>query len=88
MSATIQSKHNLGSEPVGNVIVTYADGTTDLWTLKGNCKLPKVSPQGEIARAAHGAAIIELFSVQHSSAEASVEAFREDLPGWAQPFHD
>jgi len=33
---------------VGNVVVTYADGTIDLWTLKGNCKLPKVSSEGAV----------------------------------------
>jgi len=33
---------------VGNVMVTYADGTIDFWTLKGNCKLPNVSSQGAV----------------------------------------
>jgi hypothetical protein len=33
---------------IGNVAVTYADGTTDTWTLKGNCAEAKVSTQGSV----------------------------------------
>jgi hypothetical protein len=33
---------------IGNVIVTYLDGKTDLWTLKGNCSEPKVSSKGSV----------------------------------------
>jgi hypothetical protein len=47
--ARIEPKHR--SDPnfvVGDVIVTYTDGTTDSWTLKGNCMDPKVSPQGQV----------------------------------------
>ena len=48
VQAAVQPKHHVGSDPVGNVVVTYADGTIDLWTLKGNCKLPKVSSEGAV----------------------------------------
>jgi hypothetical protein len=48
VQATVQPKHNLDSGPVGNVLVTYADGTTDFWTQKGNCELPRVSSQGAV----------------------------------------
>jgi hypothetical protein len=48
VQAAIQPKHHVGSDSVGNVVVTYADGTIDFWTLKGNCKLPKVSSQGAV----------------------------------------
>jgi hypothetical protein len=33
---------------IGNVIVTYSDGTTDIWTLKGNCAEPRVSTKGAV----------------------------------------
>ena len=33
---------------IGNVIVTYSDRTTDIWTLKGNCAAPKVSTKGKV----------------------------------------
>jgi hypothetical protein len=33
---------------IGNVIVTYSDGTTDTWTLRGNCAEPKVSTKGAV----------------------------------------
>jgi hypothetical protein len=33
---------------IGNVVVTYSDGTSDSWTLKGNCAEPKVSTQGVV----------------------------------------
>jgi hypothetical protein len=33
---------------IGNVIVTYSDGTTDSWTVKGNCAAPKVSLKGAV----------------------------------------
>lgn len=35
-------------DEIGNVVVTYSDGTTDTWTLKGNCAEPKVSPRGVV----------------------------------------
>jgi hypothetical protein len=35
-------------EPIGNVRVKYSDGTTDLWTTKGDCSLPRVSPTGMV----------------------------------------
>lgn len=35
-------------EKIGNVIVEYADGTKDAWTLKGNCEDPKVSADGHV----------------------------------------
>jgi hypothetical protein len=33
---------------IGNVLVTYSDGTTDIWTLKGNCAEAKVSTKGSV----------------------------------------
>jgi hypothetical protein len=33
---------------IGNVVVTYSDGTTDAWTLKGNCAEAKVSTKGSV----------------------------------------
>ena len=42
---------NKSSRPeykIGNVRVTYSDGTTDLWTFKGNCAEPKVSTKGSV----------------------------------------
>jgi len=35
-------------DEIGNVIVTYSDGTTDTWTLRGNCAEPKVSARGVV----------------------------------------
>jgi hypothetical protein len=146
VEANIQPKHDLGLDQVGNVVVTYADGTTDLWTLKGNCKLPKISSQGAVgwvicetqpnsnalklydgmaigsrlavnfrgrivanlrsakpfiedwaferdgqhvvvkSRLAHGSAVIERFALRDGPPEAAVEAYRENLPDWAQVF--
>jgi hypothetical protein len=49
VQASIDRNKSLGREyKIGNVIVTYSDGTTDLWTLKGNCAEPKVSAQGRV----------------------------------------
>ena len=39
---------------IGNVQVTYADGTKDLWTTKGNCSLPRVAPDGTIGWTVNG----------------------------------
>lgn len=39
---------------VGNVQVTYADGTKDLWTTKGNCSLPRVAPDGTVGWTVNG----------------------------------
>jgi hypothetical protein len=146
VEANIQPKHDVGPDQVGNVVVTYADGTTDLWTLKGNCKLPKISSQGAVgwvvcemqpnsnslklydgiaigsrlavnfrgrivanlksakpfiedwafekdgrhvvvkSRSAHGSAVIERFALRDGPPEAAVEAYRENLPDWAQQF--
>jgi hypothetical protein len=149
VQARIEPKHR--TDPrfvVGDVIVTYKDGTKDPWTLRGNCMDPKVSHQGQVgwvvcelaadgkslklngsvpignqvvvsyrgnviaklraakpfieewafsddgrhivvkSRAAHGPAIIELFGLHNGPAEASVAAFEENLPDWAQPFRD
>ena len=49
VQASIVPNKSLGPEyKIGNVIVTYSDGTTDLWTLKGNCAEPKVSTKGKV----------------------------------------
>lgn len=37
------------AEPsIGNIQVTYRDGTTDHWTTKGNAGLPRVAPDGTV----------------------------------------
>ena len=37
------------AEPsIGNIQVTYQDGTTDRWTTKGNAGLPRVAPDGTV----------------------------------------
>jgi hypothetical protein len=49
LAARIEPKHRTDpSFVVGDVIVTYRDGTTDSWTLKGNCMDPKVSHKGQV----------------------------------------
>src|ERR1700692_3972898 len=47
-AAIIRNKSLPPTYEIGNVIVTYSDGTTDIWTLKGNCAEPKVSPKGAV----------------------------------------
>jgi hypothetical protein len=42
---------------VGNVQVTYADGTKDLWTTKGNCSLARVAPDGTVGWTVNGSEI-------------------------------
>jgi hypothetical protein len=44
-------------DPIGNVQVTYADGTTDLWTTKGNCSLAHVAPDGTVGWTVNGSEI-------------------------------
>ena len=39
----VDSKENFGSEPIGNVKVTFADGHAEMWTRLGKCAMPKVS---------------------------------------------
>lgn len=34
--------------PIGNVRVSYSDGTTDMWTRNGDCSLPRVSTSGVV----------------------------------------
>ena len=50
VSASIQPARAVenGGEPIGNVLVTYEDGTTDLWTTKNNCGQALVSPTGVV----------------------------------------
>lgn len=40
-------------ENIGNVRVTYEDGTKDLWTTKNNCSLARVSPDGTVGWTVH-----------------------------------
>jgi hypothetical protein len=47
-AAILRNKSLPPTYEIGNVIVTYSDGTTDIWTLKGNCAEPKVSPKGAV----------------------------------------
>jgi len=43
--------------PIGNVQVTYADGTKDLWTTRGNCSLADVAPDGTVGWTVNGSEI-------------------------------
>ena len=47
-AAIVRNKSLDPQYEIGNVIVTYADRTKDLWTVKGNCAEPKVSPKGAV----------------------------------------
>lgn len=49
VSARIDVIHKIETaDPIGNVIVKYADGTEDKWTNRGNCSTPKVSSSGMV----------------------------------------
>ena len=39
---------------IGNVQMTYADGTKDLWTTKGNCSMPEVATDWTVGWTVHG----------------------------------
>lgn len=41
-------------QQIGNVQVTYEDGTKDLWTTKTNCSLARVSADGIVGWTVHG----------------------------------
>jgi hypothetical protein len=73
---------------VGNVEVTYADGTKDLWTTKGNCSLPRVAPDGTVGWTVNGPADIELHDTSTGQLIASVRAYAKNLPEWARPYAD
>jgi hypothetical protein len=47
-AAIVRNQSLRPEDEIGNVIVTYTDGTTDTWTLKGNCAEPKVSVKGVV----------------------------------------
>jgi hypothetical protein len=47
-AAIVRDKSLPPTYQIGNVIVTYSDGTTDIWTLKDNCGQPKVSSKGAV----------------------------------------
>ena len=42
------------AEKIGNIEVTYADGTKDRWTTKGDCGLPRVAPDGTVGWTVYG----------------------------------
>jgi hypothetical protein len=44
-------------DPVGNVQVTYTDGTKDLWTTKGDCSLARVAPDGTVGWTVNGSEV-------------------------------
>ncbi|HSI12612.1 MAG TPA: hypothetical protein VK961_11240 [Chthoniobacter sp.] len=48
------SKSGGDGETIGNVQVTYLDGTKDLWTTKGNCSLAKAAPDSTVGWTVHG----------------------------------
>jgi hypothetical protein len=57
-NAAKTSPHPIGNpDPIGNVPVTYADGTRDLWTTKGNCSLAHVGSDGTVGWTANGSAV-------------------------------
>jgi hypothetical protein len=39
---------------IGNVQVTYSDGTKDVWTTKANCSLARVAADGTVGWTVHG----------------------------------
>lgn len=45
------------AQVIGNVQVTYADGSKDLWTTKGNCSLAKVADSSTVGWTVHGAPV-------------------------------
>jgi hypothetical protein len=47
-AAVVRNQSLPPEDEIGNVIVTYADGTTDIWALRGNCAEPKVSTKGAV----------------------------------------
>jgi hypothetical protein len=47
-AAIVRNKSLPAEYEIGNVIVTYSDGAKDIWTIKGNCGVPKVSPKGAV----------------------------------------
>ena len=54
-NAAKASPHPIGnSNPIGNVQVTYTDGTKDLWTTKGNCSLAQVGSDGAVGWTING----------------------------------
>jgi hypothetical protein len=54
-NAAKASPHPIGNpDPIGNVQVTYADGTKDLWTTKGNCSLAHVGSNGTVGWTVNG----------------------------------
>jgi hypothetical protein len=52
--SSLSKSSDSGDEAIGNVQVTYQDGTKDLWTTKGNCSLVQVAPDATVGWTAHG----------------------------------
>ena len=85
------------AEPIGNVIVKYADGSEDAWTLKGNCEDPKVSADGHVGwvvcelaedgkslKLYHGVAIGSHLKVYYRGKPvANLAAFKPFIEGWS-----
>ena len=44
--ATIVNVHSGRSEDIGNVKVRFSDGHSEIWTSRGRCMIPHVSPAG------------------------------------------
>ena len=88
-NAAKASPHPIGNpDPIGNVQVTYADGTKDLWTTKGNCSLAHVGSNGTVGWTVNGPADIELHDADTGKLIESVQAFGGNLPTWAKPYED
>ena len=57
-NAAKTSPHSIDNpDPIGNVQVTYADGTKDLWTTKGNCSLAQVGSDGTVGWTVNGSEV-------------------------------
>src|SRR6202035_4758654 len=57
-NAAKASSHPINNpDPIGNVQVTYADGTKDLWTTKGDCSLARVGSDGTVGWTVNGSEV-------------------------------
>src|SRR5258708_37360799 len=56
-AAKISPHPNGNPDPIGNVQVTYVDGTKDLWTTKGNCSLAHLGSDGTVGWTVNGSEV-------------------------------
>jgi len=95
-AAIVRNKSLPPEYEIGNVIVTYSDRTTDIWTLKGNCAEPKVSAKGAVGwevyklnadgktlRTYNGLYINDHLNVcDHGKTVANLESAKGFIEGW------